>query len=38
MEIECIMAVVYPDEEKTPHKKEELQYDKVYLNSYGKET
>jgi hypothetical protein len=28
--------VGYADEKKPPHKKEELQYDKVYLDMYGK--
>jgi len=36
LKIECIIAVGYPDEKKSPHKKEELQYDKVYLEMYGK--
>jgi nitroreductase len=36
LKIECIIAVGYPDEKKSPHKKEELQYDKVYLDMYGK--
>jgi nitroreductase len=36
LRVESIIAVGYPDETKPPHKKEELQYDKVYLNQYGK--
>jgi nitroreductase len=36
LKIECIIAVGYPDEKKRPHKKEELQYDKVNLDMYGK--
>lgn len=36
LKVECIIAVGYPDEKKSPHKKEELQYDKVYLDMYGK--
>jgi nitroreductase len=36
LKVESIIAVGYPDEEKPPHKKEELQYEKVYLNQYGK--
>jgi len=36
LKVECIIAMGYPDEEKPPHKKEELQYDKVYLDMYGK--
>jgi nitroreductase len=34
--VESIIAVGYPDEEKPPHKKESLQYEKVHLGSYGK--
>lgn len=36
LKVECIIAVGYPDEKKSPHKREELQYDKVYLDMYGK--
>jgi len=36
LQVECIVAVGYPDEEKPPHEKGELQYDKVSLNRYGK--
>jgi nitroreductase len=36
LKVESIIAVGYPDEKKPPHKKEELQYEKVYLNQYGK--
>ncbi len=32
--IESIIAAGYPDETKPSHKKEELQYDKVKINSY----
>jgi nitroreductase len=35
LKVECIIAVGYPDEKKPPHKKEELQYEKVYLDRYG---
>ena len=35
MMIDSVIAMGYPDEEKPPHKKEELQYEKVYLNAYG---
>lgn len=31
LKVEAIIAVGYPDETKPPHKKEELQYDKIYL-------
>lgn len=34
--VESIVAVGYPDEKKPPVKKEELQYNKAFLNSYGK--
>lgn len=36
IKVESIVAVGYPDEQKPPHKKETLKYEKVYLNSYGK--
>jgi len=36
IKVESIIAVGYPDEQKPPHKKETLKYEKVYLNSYGK--
>ncbi|MBS1259508.1 MAG: NADH dehydrogenase [Candidatus Scalindua arabica] len=36
LKVESIIAVGYPDEKKPPHKKEELQYEKVFLNQYGK--
>ncbi|WP_026894679.1 nitroreductase family protein [Clostridiisalibacter paucivorans] len=32
--IECIIAVGYPDEQKSPHTEEELRFDKVYMNKY----
>jgi len=35
IKVECVVAVGYPDEEKPPHKKEELQYGKVSLDTYG---
>ncbi len=31
----AMVAIGYPDEEKPPHTKEELQYGKVYLDRYG---
>jgi nitroreductase len=34
--VASIIALGYPDEEKGPHKKEALQYEKVYGNMYGK--
>jgi len=40
LKILCIVAMGYADEEKAPHRKEELLYEKVHLdghgNSYGK--
>ena len=36
LKVESIIAIGYPDEKKPPHKKEELQYEKVYHNQYGK--
>jgi nitroreductase len=30
-----IVAIGYPDEHKSPHPKENLPYDKVWLNNYG---
>jgi nitroreductase len=35
LKVESIVAIGYPDEEKSPHKKETLQYEKVYHDSYG---
>jgi nitroreductase len=34
--IESMIAVGYPDEKKHPHPKEDLQYEKVHYNGYGK--
>jgi nitroreductase len=36
MVVESIIALGYPDEQKFPHKKEDLQFEKVHLNTYGK--
>jgi nitroreductase len=36
LRVESIVAIGYPDEMKPPHKKGELQYDKVYDNCHGK--
>jgi len=33
--VESMVGIGYPAEEKAPHKKESLQYDKVFLNTYG---
>jgi len=35
LNVESIIAVGYPAEEKTPHRKEELAYEKVFFNLYG---
>jgi len=35
MQVECVIGIGYPDEEKAPHGKEELQFEKVRMNSYG---
>lgn len=35
LNVESIIAVGYSAEEKTPHRKEELSYEKVYFNRYG---
>lgn len=37
IKVDAIMGVGYPDETKAPHGKEELQYDKVHYDTYGKE-
>lgn len=34
--VESMIAIGYPAEKKSPHPKEDLQYDKVYYNVYGK--
>ena len=35
LEVESIVAVGYPDEEKPGHKKEDLPFDRVHRNAYG---
>jgi len=35
LKVESIIAVGYPEKRKPTHAKEDLQYDKIYLNSYG---
>ena len=35
LKIESIVGIGYPDEEKSPHAKEELQYEKVHHNVFG---
>ncbi len=36
LKVESIIALGYPDETKSFHKKEDLQYEKVYNNQYGR--
>lgn len=36
LKVASMIAVGYPAETKPPHKKEELQYEKMFLNQYGK--
>jgi nitroreductase len=36
LKVESVIALGYPDEKKSPHTKEELEYEKVYFNLYGK--
>lgn len=32
--VECMISIGYPDEEKAPHKEEQLDYDKVHYNGF----
>jgi nitroreductase len=34
--VQCIIAIGYPGEEVTPYKKEDLPFDKVSYNHYGR--
>ena len=36
LKVESVVAIGYPDEKKSPHSKEELQYEKVHSNFFGK--
>ncbi len=36
LRIESVIAIGYPDEKKSPHSREELQYEKVHINLYGR--
>jgi hypothetical protein len=36
LDVECIIAIGYPAEEAVPYKDEELRYDQVSYESYGK--
>lgn len=35
LNVESIVAIGYPAEEKPPHRKKDLQYEKVYFDVYG---
>ena len=35
LKVESIIAVGHPEKRKPPHAKKNLQYDKIYLDSYG---
>ena len=35
LKVESIIAVGHTEKRKTPHAKKDLQYDKIYLDSYG---
>ncbi|ADL12348.1 nitroreductase family protein [Acetohalobium arabaticum] len=35
LEVESIIAIGYADEEKPPHKEDDLNYQKIFRNSYG---
>ncbi len=35
LKVESIIAVGHPEKRKKPHAKKDLQYDKIYLDSYG---
>jgi len=34
LKVESMIAIGYPAESKSPHPKDELQYEKVHLNQY----
>jgi nitroreductase len=36
LRIECIVVIGYADEKKPPHGREELQFEKVHLEKYGR--
>ena len=35
LNVESMIAIGYPDEKKSPHEKETLQYEKVHQNAFG---
>jgi nitroreductase len=36
LSVECIIAIGYPDEKPAPHPKEDLEFEKVFSEGYGK--
>lgn len=34
--VQCVVAIGYPAENTVPYKKEELKFDKIHYNSYGR--
>lgn len=36
LHVECLIAVGYPAEKKSPHRKSDLEYGKVHWNAYGR--
>ena len=38
LEVEAIIAVGYPAEEKTPHPQDALRFEKISYNRYGERT
>jgi len=36
MKVPCMIAIGYPDESKSPHRKENLEYHKIHVGLYGK--
>ena len=35
LDVECLIAIGYPDEDLPPYKKEELDFNKVSYNRFG---
>ena len=35
LEVESVVGIGYPAEEKAPHTRDDLQDEKIFLNSYG---
>lgn len=36
LKVDSMIAIGYPAAKKPPHQKESLQFEKIYLNEYGK--